>query len=65
MDVESALGKGRGVNYFILLSKKLEPEKVVSNVDSSFDTAMKYFYKIKYSKKQAKDKFDFLSGKWS
>jgi len=65
IDMESALGKGRGVTFFILLSRKLEPERVVNHVDSSFDTAMKYYSKIKYSKKQAKDKFDYLSGKWS
>jgi hypothetical protein len=65
IDVESALGKGHGETFFILISRKLEPDIVVSYMDSSFDTALKYFNKVKYSKKQAKDKFDFLSGKWS
>jgi hypothetical protein len=65
IDVESALGKGRGATFFILLSRKIEPEIVVNHMDSSLETVMKYYNKIKFSKKQAKDKFAFLSGKWN
>ncbi len=64
IDVETVLGKERGITYFILISKITEPEDVVSYSDSSLDSTMKYFNKMKFSKKHAKDKFEFLSGKW-
>jgi len=63
-DVESALGKDRGANYFVLISKIISPEKVYYYKDSSLTTTLKYYDKIKFSRKQARDKFRFLSGEW-